>query len=120
MYLIVAVDLFSKWTEAQAIESKHAFRTATWFYNSICARFGKPSFIRTDNGTEWGGEFSILIKRLGIVHRHITVGNSKGNGMVERTIRSVKDTIRKFQAQFTDSYWSDSIPYALIALNHTP
>ena len=54
------------------------------------------------------------------MHRHITVGNSKGNGMVERTIRSVKDTIRKFQAQFTDSYWSDSIPYALIALNHTP
>ena len=54
------------------------------------------------------------------MHRHITVGNSKGNGKVEHTIYSVKDTIRKFQAQFNDSYWSDSIPYALIALNHTP
>ena len=51
-----------------------------------------------DNGTEWGADFSKLVKRLGIVHMHITVGNSKANGMLEPIVRSIKDIIRKYQA----------------------
>lgn len=57
VYLAVATDLFSKWVEATPIESKHAFRTASWFHNHICARYGKPSMVRTDNGGEWAAEF---------------------------------------------------------------
>lgn len=41
-YLAVAIDTLSKWPEAHPIRSKHAYRTATWFYNEILARWSKP------------------------------------------------------------------------------
>jgi Integrase zinc binding domain/Integrase core domain len=56
-YLAVAVDVFSKWVEASPLKSKHAFRTCEWFYTSVIARWGRPAFVRSDNGTEWHSEF---------------------------------------------------------------
>ena len=56
-YLAVAVDTHTKWVEAAPIPSKHSFNTARWFYKDIIARWGKPVFIRRDNGTEWLGDF---------------------------------------------------------------
>ena len=79
-YLAVAVDCATKWVEATPLPSKHAFRTADWFYQDIVARWGKPKWIRTDNGSEWAANFAQLIEILGIKHMHITVGNSKANG----------------------------------------
>ena len=48
-----------------------------------------------------------------------TVGNSKANGQVERTIRTIKDIMRKEMAVAPDTYWSDHLPPVLIALRHT-
>jgi hypothetical protein len=61
-YLAVAVDCMSKWVEAKPIPSKHAFRVAEWFYQDVLARWGKPDYIRTNNGAEWEGAFGELIK----------------------------------------------------------
>ena len=39
---------------------------------------------------------------------------------MERTIRTVKAVIRKFLTLEPHSYWSDAIPYCLVAVRHTP
>ena len=119
VYLAVAVCTHSKWVEALPIPSKHAFRTAQWFYTDILAHWGRPAFVRTDNGTEWKSEFSSLLAQHGIRHLTITVGNSKANGQVERIIRVFKDVIRKLQGAHSTSYWSDFVPDALLMLLHT-
>jgi len=79
-YLAVAVDCLTKWVEARPIPSKHAFRVADWFYQDILARWGKPDWVRTDNGAEWEGHFGELLQQWGVHHIRTTVGNSKGNG----------------------------------------
>ena len=56
-YLAVAVDCLTKWVEATPLKSKHAFRTAEWFYSQVVARWSKPDWVRTDNGAEWAGIF---------------------------------------------------------------
>ncbi len=56
-YLIVAVDPFSKWVEAEPIPSKHAWRTADFLWKLV-ARWGKPLWIRSDNGKEFRGSFT--------------------------------------------------------------
>ena len=94
-YLAVAVDCLSKWIEATPLPSKHAFRTAEWLYKDILARWGKPDWVRTDNGTEWEADFGKLLGEWKIQHIKTTVGNSKGNGQVERAIRTVKEIIRR-------------------------
>ena len=56
-YLVVAVDPFSKWVEAKLLQSKHTWSTADFLWRLI-ARWGKPLWICSDNGTEFRGSFA--------------------------------------------------------------
>jgi len=59
------------------------------------------------------------VQHWGVRHDHITVGNSKANGQVERTIRTIKEVIRKGLTEDPESFWSDHLPAALIVLRHS-
>lgn len=52
--------------------------------------------------------------------RQGTVGNSRANGQAERVIRVFKDVMRRFLTREWDAYWSDAIPYCLMALRLAP
>ena len=71
----VAVDVYTKWVEIALLPSKHAFVCARWFYTDIISRWGRPLFVRSDNGTEFMAEFTAVLKKLGVVRRKITIGN---------------------------------------------
>ena len=79
-YLFVAIDPFSKWVEAVPAPSLHSWRAAEFLYHRIVTQWGKPRYVRTDNGSEYQGSFHRLCAALGIAHHKITVGNSKANG----------------------------------------
>jgi hypothetical protein len=119
-WLAVGVDPFSKWVEAQPMRTKHAFSTAAWFYGEVVARWGKPEFVRADHGTEWEAEFRGLCRRMGITLRQGAVGNSRANGQAERVIQTLKAVIRRLLDMEPHSYWSDHVPYALMALRMAP
>ena len=92
-YLLVTVVLFSKWVETYAVTLLYSWRAAEFLYDDLIACWGKLRYIRTDNGTKFVCSFALLCKGLGIVHDHITIGNSKANGQVEWTIRTLWDCI---------------------------
>ena len=119
-YLLVAVDPFSKWVEAVPTPSLHSWRAADFLYQRIITHWGKPRYIRTDNGSEFQGSLHRLCNSLGITHRRITVGNSKANGQVERTIRTLKEAIRRGMTRDPRSYWSNHLAPALAMLRFTP
>jgi hypothetical protein len=119
-YLAVAVDVFTKWVEADPIPDKRAFTTAAWFYDAVVCRWGRPSFIRLDHGSEWEAEFRSQAQRLHLAVRQGTVGNSRANGQVERMIRTLKSVVRRYLGRQPTLFWSDVIPYALVALRMTP
>ena len=48
------------------------------------------------------------------------MGNSRANGQAERAIRAAKDIIRRYLSQERTAYWTDALPYCLIAMHHTP
>ena len=74
--------------------SLHSWRAAEFLYDLVSC-WGKPRWVRTDNGAEYRGSFEKLCKGLAIVHHRITAGNSKANGQVERVIHLLKDVCRK-------------------------
>ena len=119
VYAMVAVDVFSKWVEIGLLPSKRAMRTCEWFYNEVICRWGKPTAIRLDNGAEWLGQFKTMMSNLGVTMTHSSVGNSRANGQAERTIRTLKDVVRRQMTAHPTSYWSDAIPYALLAMRMT-
>ena len=119
-YLLVAIDPFSKWVEAVPSPSLNSWRAADFLYSRIVTAWGKPQFVRTDNGSEFAGSFARLCKTLAIAHHRITVGNSKANGQVERTIRTLKDVLRRGLTKEPASYWSNHLAPALAMLRFTP
>ena len=56
-YLLVAIDPFSKWVEAVPSPSLHSWRAADFLYQRIITHWGKPRYVRTDNGAEFAGSF---------------------------------------------------------------
>ena len=118
-YLLVAMDPFSKWVEIHAMPSLHSWRAAEFLYNDLVACWGKPCYVQTEKGAEFVGSFVRLCKGLGIVHHHITVGNSKANGQVKRTIRMLKDCIQRSLTKIPATFWTNHLALALLLLRMT-
>ena len=115
-YLLTTMDLFSKWVEIHAVPSLHSWRVAKFLYDDLVARWGKLRYVQTDNGAEFAGSFTWLCKGLGIVHHHITVGNSKANGQVKRMIRALKDCIRHGLTKMRATFWTNHLASVLLLL----
>ena len=99
--------------------SLHSWRAAKFLYDDLVAHWGKPCYIQTDNGAEFAGSFAWLCKGLGIVHDHITIGNSKANGQVEQTIRMLKDCIWCGLTKEPATFWTNHLALALLLLYMT-
>ncbi|RTK47865.1 hypothetical protein DRJ72_14630, partial [Enterococcus faecalis] len=52
-FLIVGVDYFTKWIEAEPLANATAQRSQKFLYRNIVTRFGVPYSITTDNGTQF-------------------------------------------------------------------
>ena len=68
-FLIVGVDYFTKWIEAEPLANANAQRSQKFLYRNIITRFGVPYFITTDNGTQFtDAGFRKLVAELNIKH----------------------------------------------------
>ena len=118
-YLLVAIDPFSKWVETHSVPLLYSWRATQFLYDEPVAYWGKPHYIWTDNGAEYVGSFTWLCKGLGIIHHHITIGNSKANGQVEWIIRTLKDCIWHGLTKEPTTFWMNYLASALLLLHMT-
>ena len=110
------MDPFSKWVEIHTMPSLHSWRVAKFLYNSLVAHWGKPCYIQSNNGAKFASSFAWLCKGLGIVHHHITIGNSKANGQVEWIIKTLKDCIRCGLTKAPATFWMNHLASVLLLL----
>ena len=54
-YIVVITDIFSKWVEAFPIQSTDTETLATLLVNEVICRFGTPSYLHSDQGTNFHG-----------------------------------------------------------------
>jgi hypothetical protein len=90
MYVLVAIDHYSKWCEARPIKDHDAAVVAKFLEEKIICRFGVTKFILTDNGGEWMAEFDLMCKKYGITHWFTTPQWPQCNRMMERMIKTLK------------------------------
>ena len=55
-FLIVAIDHFTKWIEAEAVPTITSQRVQDFFFKEIICRFGIPHTLITDNGTQFASQ----------------------------------------------------------------
>ena len=89
-YLILAVDYFTKWIEAEALAKISAQNVLRFYKINILARFGIPQAIVTDNGTHFTDcAFQELVTKLGTTQHLASVEHPQTNDQAESTNRII-------------------------------
>lgn len=111
-YMLVWVEYFTKWVEAEAVPSLHSKVTADFFLRNVVYRHGCPEKVVTDNGSEYQGEFKALLLSLNIKQRLSQPYMPRQNGLVERTNRTLLDALKRTIHSNPDT-WESALPKCL-------
>jgi hypothetical protein len=88
------------------------------FASTWVARFGVPSVITTDQGTQFTSSlWQAACSAWGSQHVTTTAFHPQSNGMVERSHRQLKDALR---ARLADTHWTLHLPWVLLGLRAAP
>ena len=118
-YIVVAVDHFTKWIEAKALETADAQSITHFLYQDVICRHGVPTLLTTDRGTEFVNEMiHIFTDVYKIQHIQTTAYHPQGNGQVERSNKTLKDIMAKIMPPKAKD-WSHYLPSALFAIRTT-
>jgi hypothetical protein len=121
------VDYFTKAAEFVVVETKEPACIARAFYDNWICRYGCPTFVTSDNGTEFHTEFTHMLNRMGVFHIHTAVAHPQSNGVVERLNQTVK-TMLKAHHKDHPRDWAAQLPHMRqaymnrkhSATNHSP
>ena len=122
-HVLVAIDKFTKWIEYKPI-SKLTAAKAIEFIEEIMHRFGVPSEIITDLGTNFAADsFFEFCKRKGILVRYASMKHPRANGQVERAngmiLHGLKpaifDKLKPYEGK-----WLRELPYVIWGLRTKP
>jgi ribonuclease HI len=112
-FLVVAVDYFTKWAEAEALATITTGNIKNFLWKSIICRYGIPYAFVTDNGKQ----FDCVPFRKWCADLHIrnffsSPGHPQANGQVEATNKTLMRTLKK---KLTDKKgaWVEFIPEVL-------
>jgi ribonuclease HI len=95
VYMLVAVDKFTKWVETAPITTQDS-TAAINFIKSIVFHFGVPHSIITDNGTNFTSkEFKSYCESMGIKLKFASVAHPKTNGQVKKANGLICNGIKK-------------------------
>ncbi|KAL0206362.1 hypothetical protein P9112_001669 [Eukaryota sp. TZLM1-RC] len=116
-YILVFIDSFSRFTIIVPLKELNANLTADALIRTVCAIFGIPFQIHSDNGPEFStAVFDELSKFLGIEVSKSIPRFSQSNGLVERQHRDILQNLRKLLVDFNtyDSSTTNHTPYQVI------
>jgi transposase InsO family protein len=114
MYVLTAVDRFTRWPIAIPIPDKVATTVARAFLSGWVANFGMPTDVLSDRGTEFTNQlWRDLRNLLGFNLHHTTLYHPQANRAVERFHRTMKAAI---MAHENDPAWKDHLPWAFLGM----
>jgi len=119
-YIIVAVDHFSKWVEAEAYKNTPtAIDVNQFMIHHFYLRHGAPSQILADNGSNLTvNELnSQLFLELGSSIRNTTAYHPRANGQVERVNQPICDYLSRFCNDFEQGDWDQFLDATIHVIN---
>ena len=93
--MVIAADIFTKWPEYCILAHLDSYHVAAFIHEYIVCRYGVPTLLRVDRGSEFKGEVIRYCKSMGIALTTIATQNPRANGMAERMVATIKSGIRR-------------------------
>ena len=95
MFLVVGIDYFIKWVEAEALATITEKNIRNFVWRNIIYRYGIPRVLISDNGKQFDntclGDFC---SKLGIQNHYSSPAHPQANGQIEVTNRSLLKIIK--------------------------
>ena len=111
-YLLTAIDRRSRWVEAFPLKNITAQECADTFLHGWVARYGLPTDVTSDRGTQFTSSiWRHLAETLGVTVHHTTAYHPQANGMIERFHRSLKASLK---ARLSTTSWMDQLPWVML------
>jgi ribonuclease HI len=111
-FILVAIDYFTKWVEAASYSNVTKQVVARFIKKEIICRYGIPSKIITDNGSNLNNKtMKELCEDFKIEHHNSSPYRPKMNGAVEAANKNIKKIIQKMVKTYKD--WHEMLPFAL-------
>lgn len=112
MFILVAIDYFTKWVEAASYANVTKQVVARFLKRDIICRYGIPNKIITDNGSNLNNKMmKELCKSFKIEHHNSSPYRPKMNGAVEAANKNIKKIVQKMVKTYKD--WHEMLPFAL-------
>ena len=112
-YLLVAVDVLSRYLRVEPLKTKHAKECSAAFARMIKKK--QPEKVWSDKGTEFKGAFNLFCKQRGI-ETYTTQSETK-SAFAERNIRSLKNIIYKYLEDKWTWKYIDKLPDFVNTIN---
>ncbi|XP_071907810.1 uncharacterized protein [Coffea arabica] len=119
-HIVVAVDYFTKWVEAEPLTTIGSRSVQKFLWRNIVCRFGIPHVLVSDNGRQFADSaLQGWCSELGIRQHFTSVGHPQANGQVENVNRTILHGL-KTRIELARTGWLDELPTILWAYRTTP
>ena len=118
-FIIVAVDYFTKWAEAEPLATITEQKIRYFVWRNIICRFGIPRSLVLDNGKQFdNAKFRDFCAELGIKNYYSSPAHPQSNGQAEVTIITLKAAL-KTKLKDLKGKWVEYLPEVLWAYRTT-
>ncbi|XP_057720073.1 uncharacterized protein LOC130934527 [Arachis stenosperma] len=119
-FLLVGIDYFSKWVEAQPLAKITSQQMVSFIWKNIICRFGIPQHITTDNGRQFADQkFQTFLQNFKIKQHFASVEHPQTNGLAEAANKVILHALKK-KLDDAKGLWAELIPEVLWGYNTTP
>ena len=119
-FVLVAVDYFMKWVEAEALANIWDVDVKKFVWKNIVTRFGVPDSLISANGLQFDSKaFRTFSSDLSIKNRYSTPAYPQSNGQVVAINKTILNGLKK-RLDGAKGRWAEELPNVLWAYRTTP
>ncbi|XP_016168981.1 uncharacterized protein K02A2.6-like [Arachis ipaensis] len=119
-YLIVVIDYYTKWVEAEPLASISAANCQKFMWKQVVTRFGIPESVISDNGTQFTDKkFKGFLEGLKIKQKFSSVEHPQTNGQIEAANKVILKGLKK-RLEGKKGSWIDELASVLWSYRTTP
>jgi len=119
-FLIVAIEYFTKWVEAEPVAQITAHKVQQFVWKNIVCRVKVPKRLVSDNGTQFTShQLKKLCEEMRIQQVFASVEHPQTNGQVESTNRVLLRGLKR-RLEKAKGTWAEEVPRIVWAYHTTP